>query len=419
MKTHCCVTILYFLCVCLTCNFLNLFNFDNTSENIKMAEAKVEALTKQFDDFKNQMERKRKDEKIVVQNPVKPPKVKKFCGERKELNRFISDMERNIKILDLDEEKACTYILSYLESRALEEVEYCAPENRDSQTKIFSILKKAFGEILPMSTLEDLFYTRKQRTGESLRDFAYHLMELIERILLIDSTFVKDKDKALRDKFSQKVRNLELRRYLKDKIRDDPSISFVDIRELALLWEAEDSNKIDLFSSQLSVMDNIESEDIKSAFISSNEVSSLQKQISDLVLMQKQQQSIMEKQQELLDTLVGSKSSRTNNDKSDKDRNIRCYACGQIGHRVKFCANRNQRLNMTSNRYQQPFYSNLQVSPPAPLFQSWPPSSMSQFTAPSTMSQLQSTAPPFHPRNQMPYTQRISSPQTSYYQHPN
>ena len=291
--------------------------------------ATIEDLEKQIKDLKKGFEESLKQKSSIIVQSL--PKVQKFSGDRKELTHWIADIETCISLQSLDDARAVNYIMNNLEGRALTEIEFVPDDKRTTPKEIFDLLRKAFGEL---THLEDFYHTRKQKTGESLEDFAYGLMDLIERIIKLNPQFTTNKDVTLHDKFANRVRDVALRRHLKDKIKTNPKLAFSEVRELGMhvfhisniahSWQAEDnSGKAELITSE--VEGAIACENVTQEGLSQDQ--GLQKQILELFAMQRKQQEQLETQQKLLCKLIDNKTT-------GKAENPvwRCYSCGDPGH---------------------------------------------------------------------------------------
>ena len=348
---------------------------------------RLDSLKQEFDEAQTH------DSSVVVQTTPKL-KLRKFSGERKELARWISNAERCISIQRLEDSRAVDYLMNNLEGQALIEVEYADWNQKKLPEDIFKILKRAFGEILPQSQLEELYDQRKQKIGENLRDFSYALMELLERLLLVDKNFVKDKDKALRDKFASKVRDVNLRRFLKDKIRHDDTLTFFEIREEAYLWQCEEDTK--LLASEVGAT-HISEKDAKGLG-----AGNLQNQIADLLTLQRKQQKQLDLQQKMISDLVEAKTNSfkaREGDNSDR----RCYYCHQSGHFKKDCPKWKPKPSYRSERQMGVYPVYNPTYPPYP----W------NFSTPQDQDYIQPvstnpqnppilTQPPVQPRQQGP-----------------
>lgn len=75
------------------------------------------------------------------------------------------------------------------------------------------------------------FYQSKQEPHETLRYFSHTLMKKLDRVLRLDNIYASDKDKLLRNQFSENVSDTWLKREVKKIIRARSTITFTDIRE--------------------------------------------------------------------------------------------------------------------------------------------------------------------------------------------
>ena len=105
---------------------------------------------------------------------------------------------------------------------------------------VYEGLLGAFTELVNAYEALDDFYSRKQEDGESIRDFSYAMMTLLDRAVTIDSGCVANKDRCLRDTFIEKLRDKYLRKHLKSCVRQNTGMSFKAIKEEALRWSEED-----------------------------------------------------------------------------------------------------------------------------------------------------------------------------------
>ncbi|KAK3748342.1 hypothetical protein QZH41_001950 [Actinostola sp. cb2023] len=125
-------------------------------------------------------------------------------------------------------------VVSRQEGAAKEELKVYPEEDRRDPKKVFEILGDAFGiKKRSKPQLLKAFYDRRQKDGESLREFSHALSELWTRVVKKDTKCSADSDTMLRDQFADNVRDALLRKELKRSIRVRPDISFLDIREEA------------------------------------------------------------------------------------------------------------------------------------------------------------------------------------------
>ena len=78
------------------------------------------------------------------------------------------------------------------------------------------------------------FFSTKQQTGESLRDFALSLQEALRVVVLVDPCEAEKQDKTLKEQFIEGVNTDNLKSQLGMLAAQHPSITFLDFKELAI-----------------------------------------------------------------------------------------------------------------------------------------------------------------------------------------
>lgn len=138
-----------------------------------------------------------------------------------------------------DTEKAM-YIYDHLGGEARQEIKYRSQIERQDPKCIMEILREVYGQPQSLTRLQKGFFDRRQREGESIREYSHALMAIIDDINHCDVKQTWCSDFALRDQFAENVRDLALRRELKKVIWQNLRISFFDLRREALWWEDGD-----------------------------------------------------------------------------------------------------------------------------------------------------------------------------------
>ena len=170
-------------------------------------------------------------------------KIKSFSGiktDEREVDDFIEEVENAIKARKLPDAERSAYVISLLEGQAKEEIKLQPSSERDTATKVFTLLRTAFGEKRSLPQLLRCFYERRQKDGESLRSYSHALSTLLDKITSKDSTSIPNRDPTLRDQFADNVRDSHLRKELKRMVRTDPGCTFLQVREEAIRWSEED-----------------------------------------------------------------------------------------------------------------------------------------------------------------------------------
>ena len=269
-------------------------------------------------------------------------KLRKYSGNSC-VKTWIADANRYISFQDLADRNAADFIVNHLEGAAREEIRYCLDESKCTVKEVFDALRNAFREKVTVNEALDLFAARKQQDKESLRDYSYSLMSLLERAVAIDPMCVVSKDLCLRDRFVENVRDHHLRKYLKSQVRARKDMKFQDVRDEAIQWAEEDTvrcesgikmkKKVELKMNTVSGMP----EDTRiDAFKVSENSSVFDSKLEALVEVQKRQQELLEKQQKMILDLVQkcSTSGMQENKKADIGP---CFFCNRPGHIKKNC----------------------------------------------------------------------------------
>lgn len=202
----------------------------------------VEELKAELASLKSALKDVMKKEEGLSQKVVFTPKqrkLEKFSGRTdgaySSVYEFVDEFQRVLKTRPTTTEEQVDFLISHLEGPAKEEIRYRASPEKNTPQKILTILKDAFGERATTSELMTEFYQCKQDNSETLRDFSHKLMKKLDRVLRLDNSYVTDKDKLLRNQFSENVTDTWLKRELKKIIRARPTITFTDIREEAVV----------------------------------------------------------------------------------------------------------------------------------------------------------------------------------------
>lgn len=135
-------------------------------------------------------------------------------------------------------EKAA-FIYEQLGGEARQEIKYQSQEIRSDPDKVLETLKEIYGRPPSLTKLQKQFFERRQKQGESVREYSHVLMAIMEEISHCKVGKKWAGEFALRDQFAENVCDVNLRRELKKTIRQSPTMSFFDLRKEALLWEEE------------------------------------------------------------------------------------------------------------------------------------------------------------------------------------
>jgi len=211
---------------------------DTFTEQLNALKAQFEVATKSLEDTKAELaavKSKSSEPKVIYAQREK--KLKKFQGDESAAD-WVQDAQSGIALRkEWSEEEKLDYVLSHLEGLARDELKYRSKLECNTVQKVFDILLEVFSDVTSVSEVLGQFHCRRQREGESLMAFAQALMKLMDQAIKLNKGSLGDKDKQLRDHFSEFVRDSRIKMALKRLIRSSPDTSFMDIRGEAIAIE--------------------------------------------------------------------------------------------------------------------------------------------------------------------------------------
>ena len=110
---------------------------------------------------------------------------------------------------------------------------------------MYELLRGGFGEQQDASELMGLFHRRVQKEGESLIEYSHALNSLAQRIEKLNPDAFTEKDRALRDRFKEGIRQSDsLCSWVKQRVRDYPEKTFKTIRDEACKYSSDLGDKV-------------------------------------------------------------------------------------------------------------------------------------------------------------------------------
>ncbi|XP_042071311.1 uncharacterized protein LOC121812643 [Haplochromis burtoni] len=131
------------------------------------------------------------------------------------------------------------FIFDHLEGEAREEIKFRPNLERGDPARVLTILKELYGNAQSYVTLQQAFFSRRQREGETLQEFSLALMALMEQVKQSAPDGMRNAEVLLRDQFVEHVVDSGLRRELKQYVRRVPTATLLEVRGEAIRWERE------------------------------------------------------------------------------------------------------------------------------------------------------------------------------------
>lgn len=131
------------------------------------------------------------------------------------------------------------FLFDHLDGEAREEIKFRSAEERSDPAKIIAILEELYGCAESYVALQEAFFSRRQHEGETLLEYSLALKSLMERVKQRAPNNFSNSETLLRDQFVEQVLDSDLRRSLKQYVRQTPAATLLDVRGEAMRWERE------------------------------------------------------------------------------------------------------------------------------------------------------------------------------------
>ena len=161
------------------------------------------------------------------------PWFPRYAGEAHNLKDFQDKILALFRLYPINPEQQMEILLAQLEGAARREVMSWPSSERSTIEQIFDRLSTTF-EVRTVSEIKMRFFSKKQKPGESLRDFALSLQEAWRAVIHIDPREVDTQDQTLREQFIAGVNSESLKTQLKMLSAQHPNSVFLDFKELAI-----------------------------------------------------------------------------------------------------------------------------------------------------------------------------------------
>lgn len=155
------------------------------------------------------------------------------------IDEWVEEVQACMQVRHLSIADRAFFVFDHLEGEAREEIRHRPSVERGDCAKIISALRELYGCSQSYVALQEAFFSRKQREGETLLEFSLALMSLWKSVEEKSPYEIPNSETLVRDQFVEHVIDSSLRRELKQLVRRLPSSSLLEVRSEALRWERE------------------------------------------------------------------------------------------------------------------------------------------------------------------------------------
>ncbi|CAC5383311.1 unnamed protein product [Mytilus coruscus] len=162
-----------------------------------------------------------------------------------------------------DEKAKIDCLMQNLISPAKDEIRLRPLLERDSADNSLLLIHSIYGGDGSVSQLQQLFFQRNQKDDETLQDYSWNLMKIFDQINKRDNTVLGDKDKVLKNRFIEGIKEPHLKREVKRFSYEHKTMKFLEFRQEVLIWVNENTKswKVKL---QMQDVEDVSNQAIKS-----------------------------------------------------------------------------------------------------------------------------------------------------------
>lgn len=175
-------------------------------------------------------------------------KCPKFSGSGTlTVDEWVEEVESCLRTRHMSELDKALFLYDHLEGTARLEIKFREQSVKGDVKQIIAVLQELYGCSKSYVFLQQKFFDRKQKEGESLQDYSHALMTLMEQVKACNPQAMSNPQALLRDQFCENVKDHMLRRELKRMVRQNEQLSMIDIRKEAIRWVEEGQSTRDKY----------------------------------------------------------------------------------------------------------------------------------------------------------------------------
>ncbi|MCG8049520.1 MAG: zinc finger domain-containing protein [Candidatus Thiodiazotropha endolucinida] len=170
----------------------------------------------------------------------KDRKLQKFSGRPvKEtdpsVEEWIEDVSYHINNITSPEAKI-EFLYDHLQGQARDEIRTRPERERDSPAKILKILQDLFQDADSIAQIQQQFFQRDQKSGETLQQYSLVLLKLVDRMSKKGKKVIGDQELMLKERFIDGILDKQLRREMRRFALEHPDCSFQEFRTVVFKW---------------------------------------------------------------------------------------------------------------------------------------------------------------------------------------
>ena len=133
-----------------------------------------------------------------------------------DVSEWLEDVSQHLKITD-DKDAQIRFLMDKLCGQAKDEIRLRPRIDRNTYMyiMILCIIKDVFASSETLGALQQQFFQRDQKQGESLQNYSLSLMRLLDKIVSKDEKAVSSYDEMLKERFNEGICDSSLRRAIR------------------------------------------------------------------------------------------------------------------------------------------------------------------------------------------------------------